>query len=64
LAQTLGISQGDKSSAVKLARRLGLGMNFKGWRMLGLPENSTLKVPWQHTKVDSFVLGNNDAALY
>jgi hypothetical protein len=46
LAQTLGISQGDKNSTDKLARRLGLGMNVKGWRMLGLPEDSNpLKVP-------------------
>jgi hypothetical protein len=46
LAQTLGISQGDKNRADKLVRRLRLGMNFKGWGMSGLPEAPNIpKVP-------------------
>jgi hypothetical protein len=52
---TLGISQGDKSSADKLARRLGLGMNFKGWRMRVSLRTPPPKMPWKHTDVDSFV---------
>jgi hypothetical protein len=35
----LGTTQGDTSRADKLVRRLGLGMNVKGWRMMGLPED-------------------------
>jgi hypothetical protein len=46
-AQTLGTSQGDASRADKLARRLALRMNFKGWRMLSLHEDpKDLKLPW------------------
>jgi hypothetical protein len=59
LAQTLGISQGDKNMADKLVRRLRLGMNVKGWRMSGLPEDlNTPKVPWQHFGIGPFVFRN------
>jgi hypothetical protein len=46
LAQTLDSSQGDRKSADKLARRLALRLNIKGWRMVGLPEDlNPLNVP-------------------
>jgi hypothetical protein len=56
LAQGLDISQGETSKTDKLARRLGLGMNFKGWRMICLPVDlNTLNVLWEHMSVGSFV---------